>query len=720
MLAAACLSLVVDARYLNQTLEFLTSAKKLTLLLSYGMLFVIVASSIRRAEVPAFLKYTLVLAVLCALGTIWEYRFHYNVFYGWSDKLLPGFFTVGHTESSAVDEIGRRIVIGPGEISLEAAAMLSMGLPIALVGIMSSPRWRGRLLYGLAASILMAGAISTFRKTALIAPVSAILTLAYYRRRELVRLAPLGVVVLVAVHLLSPGAFGAIAEQLHPTRLDDVSTVSDRTSDYDAVRPDVWTHVAFGRGYGSYEHTTYRVLDMEMLRQLIEVGVVGLAAYIMLMVSIVATARAPIRRRRPDESRVALAAAATAVSFLVISTLFDVMSFPHCPYILLWMAGLLAVVVTNPPAKRRPTSRPRRRPRPDATARHGGCWRCSPSSRGRRPWPSPSSRPPRASASATRPRATSRSVLDDAHGGDTILLASGDYGTFAGAAKKSTVTIKPAPGAQARIQLELHTRRAPALRGSHVAGAKIARARARHHHRPQPLHGRGADRRDADGRRGHPPRPRHLLGHRRVLGLLRGPRDGPRPRGPDPAGRRDGAELALQRRRQLRRHPGRRLRRPRARTTSSPASTWSTPPTPTPSSSTARATRSSAATTSTTPPAGSWLPTARATSSSRTTSSAPTAVRSAITIGSDDGSIVRRNTLPGGSCDYHQSCGILTIGAGNEGTPSRGTVVEDNVLGGLTVSGGSQLGAKRGNLIGAAARGKHHGVGAPSGVGPAR
>jgi hypothetical protein len=350
MVAAACLSLVVDARYLNQTLEFLTSAKKLTLLLSYAMLFVIVASSIRRAEVPAFLKYTLLLAVLCALGTIWEYRFHYNVFYGWSDKLLPGFFTVGHTESSAVDEIGRRIVIGPGEISLEAAAMLSMGLPIALVGIMSSARWRGRLLYGLAASILMAGAISTYRKTALIAPVSAILTLAYYRRRELVRLAPLGVIVLLAVHVLSPGAFGAIAEQLHPTRLGAVSTVSDRTSDYDAVRPDVWTHLAFGRGYGSYEHTTYRVLDMEMLRQLIEVGVVGLTAYIMLMVSIVATARAPIRRRRPEESRVALAAAATAVSFLVISTLFDVMSFPHCPYILLWMAGLLAVVVTNPPA----------------------------------------------------------------------------------------------------------------------------------------------------------------------------------------------------------------------------------------------------------------------------------------------------------------------------------------------------------------------------------
>jgi hypothetical protein len=346
VVAAACLSLVVDARYLNQTLEFLTATKKLTLLLSYALLFVIVASTVRKREVPAFLKYTLILAVLCALGTIWEYRFHYNVFYAWSDKLLPGIFTVGATESSAVDEIGRRIVLGPGEISLEAAAMMSMGLPIALVGIMHSAKWRGRLLYGLAASVLLAGAISTYRKTALIAPVGVILTLAYFRRRELVRLAPLAVVVLVSIHLLSPGAFGAIISQLHPHRLGDVSTVSDRTSDYDAVRPDVWTHLAFGRGYGSYEHQTYRVLDMEMLSQLVQVGVVGLTAYIMMILSVLFTARKPIRARTPVDSRVALAAAATAVAFFIVSTLFDVMSFPHCPYILLWMAGLLAVTVS--------------------------------------------------------------------------------------------------------------------------------------------------------------------------------------------------------------------------------------------------------------------------------------------------------------------------------------------------------------------------------------
>ena len=35
--------------------------------------------------------------------------------------------------------------------------------------------------------------------------------------------------------------------------------------------------------------------------------------------------------------------------FLVVSTLFDVMSFPHVPYIFLWMAAMLAVMTDAGP-----------------------------------------------------------------------------------------------------------------------------------------------------------------------------------------------------------------------------------------------------------------------------------------------------------------------------------------------------------------------------------
>ena len=346
--AVCFLSVVFDARYLNQTLELDTAVKKLTLLISYALVFVMIASVLRRSELRAFMTYTLVLAVICAVGIIWEYRFQYNVFYTWSDKLLPGIFHVQLFDPAGVDEIGRRQTRGPAELGLEAASMLAMAMPIAFVGVMHATRWRDRILYGLAACVLLAEAISTYRKTAFLAPISVIATLAFFRRRELLKLAPLAVVGLLAVHALSPGALGAITEQLSGNRLAAAQTVNDRTSDYDAIRPDAWSHLAFGRGFGSYEQTRYRILDSEILHRLVEVGVIGLFAYLAMMIAVVAAVRRTIHSRDPVLAPVALAAAGAAVAYLTVSTLFDALSFPHTPYIFLTFAGFAAVLVKPP------------------------------------------------------------------------------------------------------------------------------------------------------------------------------------------------------------------------------------------------------------------------------------------------------------------------------------------------------------------------------------
>jgi len=149
------------------------------------------------------------------------------------------------------------------------------------------------------------------------------------------------------MHILSPGALGSVVFQLAPSKLG-VSTVSDRTSDYDAIRPDIWTHLAFGRGYGSYDHVSYRVLDSEILSRLVDSGILGLLSLVLMLVCIIAAARGPIRSRHPDWAPPALSVAAAAVAFLVLAFLFDVTSFPHTPYILLSLAGLLAVVVGSP------------------------------------------------------------------------------------------------------------------------------------------------------------------------------------------------------------------------------------------------------------------------------------------------------------------------------------------------------------------------------------
>lgn len=343
--ACAFLSVVLDAGYLSQTLELDLAFKKLPLLVSFVSLFVIAASALRRTEIPAFLNYTLILAVICAAGIIVEYRFHHNLFYDWSDKLLPGFFSVSELDPTVLDGIGRRVVQGPGEAPLEAVAMLAMALPIALVGLMKSKSWRGRILYGLATCALVAATFATYRKSAVLAPVAVVLTIAYFRRRELLKLAPLGMLLVVLVTVLSPGALRSTVDQFVRSDRLDVPTVSDRTSDYDAVRPDLWTHLAFGRGWGSYNHETYRILDSEILHRTLEMGVIGLVAFLLMVLSVILSARKTIAARDPQWAPVALVGAAAAAAFLVLAALFDVLSFPHATLIFLYTAGLVAVVI---------------------------------------------------------------------------------------------------------------------------------------------------------------------------------------------------------------------------------------------------------------------------------------------------------------------------------------------------------------------------------------
>ena len=356
---AAFLSVVVNATYLNGTLELDQALKKLPLLVSYISLFVIAASVIRRREVPAFLKFTLGLAVLVSVGMIWEYRFGYNIFYSLPDKFLPGFFAVEAREAGAVDGIGRLEVAGPAAVPLEAVAMLAMALPIAIVGVMSAVERRSRILYLVAACIIMAAVIATYRKSGLIAPVVVGATIIYFRREHVFKLIPLVVVGLIAVHILSPGALGSTAEQLEPDRLG-VNTVSDRAADYDALRPDVWSALPLGRGFGSYEYTRFRILDNDLLHRLVETGVLGLAAYLLLILSVIMAARRLIRARGPG-SDAALIGASAATGFLTVTVLFDVLSFPHATYIFLFTAAIVACVLTKPEAE--PGSAHDRRPR---------------------------------------------------------------------------------------------------------------------------------------------------------------------------------------------------------------------------------------------------------------------------------------------------------------------------------------------------------------------
>jgi hypothetical protein len=356
------LSVIANAEALNQALAIKTSIKQLLLLTSWCALFGVIASSVRPSEVRAFVKYILILGVICGIGVLWEYRFHYNAFYGFSGSIFTGVFVMHAPALGGLDEIGRVVVLGPTAVGLEVAAMLSMALPIALIGLMTSPRMRHQFLYGLAACVIMAGGLATYKKTAIVAPAIILVVLGVMWPRRLLRLVPLLVILIGASHFLAPGAIGSVIEQFTGGKLTSVGTTVHRLDGYDAVRPIVMSHPILGEGVGGYNSLLNRILDNQMLDNLIQTGVVGEFAFVGMVVAVVATAVPVVRRASDDHSRSALAAACAAVSFLTVSFLFDSMAYTHVPYIFLTFAGLLVVLVTPEPVKRA-VQAPRRKER---------------------------------------------------------------------------------------------------------------------------------------------------------------------------------------------------------------------------------------------------------------------------------------------------------------------------------------------------------------------
>ena len=350
-LAACLLSVVFDGRALADMGEISLAVKKLALLISYIVFFFVVASVLRPREVPRFAALMVVLGVVVAIGTIIEYRFQYNVFYSLWGKVLP--VTIP-SEMDTIDSIGRLTVYGPTLQPLELAAMLAMVLPFAILGSIDAPTRRRRWMYTLAVGILIAGGVATARKTSLVVPGVVILVLAAYRPREVLgTMAKLCVVLFVIVHLASPGALGSVISELEPGHINSALTTTDRTARYDAVTPDLLSHPLLGRGYESYDPHKYRILDNQYLDLLITVGVVGTLLYLAIFATILSAARPLIRgpgRRDRRRASLALAAFATVVAVAVGSALFDVLSFPHVPYLLFFIAAMILVLRESSPA----------------------------------------------------------------------------------------------------------------------------------------------------------------------------------------------------------------------------------------------------------------------------------------------------------------------------------------------------------------------------------
>ena len=227
----AVLSLLLNAETLQIHGELGLGMKKLLLLIFFASIFALTASSLRPGEARNFIPLIVGLGCVAALGSIWEYRTGFNPFYEWGGKFFPGGLDLPSVATEK-DATGRIPVLGPTIHPLAAAQLVAMVVPFAIVGGMYAATTRRRVLYLIATLILLAGVFATQRKTGPIVLAAGIVTLVVYRPREMLRMAPAGVLLLLAVPLVAPSALGSVRDQLNrapPPRPSPRATASPTT-----------------------------------------------------------------------------------------------------------------------------------------------------------------------------------------------------------------------------------------------------------------------------------------------------------------------------------------------------------------------------------------------------------------------------------------------------------------------------------------------------------
>ena len=350
-LVIAVASVVFDAGRIANMHEIGLAGKRFALLISFMTLCWFVLTALRFEDVRGFASLLIGVGSLLALGLLIERRTGYNIFYEWSRTILGPIARVAPTPTdiNPTGPEGRLIVVGPTNHGLAATAMLVMVMPFALVRVLQPSSRRSWWLNTAAFALMVAGAMATDRKTALLVPVALIVYIACYRPREMLRLAPVGLIVLVGViHFASPHSLGTI---FNLNRNVNSKSTEHRASDFGNLAPDIKSHPVLGRGFGtiSYEEPSqFRVNDDEYLDQVWEVGFVGLLAFVSMILAPVFLARKTIRGREPPAASLALAGSAACVAFLAACALFDALGFPQAPYMFFIVAALTTIASAGP------------------------------------------------------------------------------------------------------------------------------------------------------------------------------------------------------------------------------------------------------------------------------------------------------------------------------------------------------------------------------------
>ena len=323
--------------------------KRLTFLVSFLLVTYVVVSLVRTLAFADVLVKTLVLGgTIVAAFSMLEARTGYNVFNHLSN-VIP---ILQVAELPEVPGRGARLrVYASAQHPIALGAVLVTLVPLAAYLVRRTMRRRWMICVGL----LTIGATATVSRTAILMLVVVGVMYVWLRPREMRRMWPALVPVLLVVHLLLPGTIGSLKGAFFPAgglvmeQQTNAGWVgSGRLADVAPSLREFKASPFLGQGYGTRvaenQGGSAKILDNQWLSTLLETGAVGVFAWLWLFCRVVGRFGRAAKGDFGDRGWLLAAIAASIAAFAVGMFTYDAFAFIQVTFVLFVLVALGAAV----------------------------------------------------------------------------------------------------------------------------------------------------------------------------------------------------------------------------------------------------------------------------------------------------------------------------------------------------------------------------------------
>jgi hypothetical protein len=323
-------------------------SKQLTFLVSFVVVTYVVVSVIESERSAMVIVQALVAggAVVAAFSVI-ELFTSFNVFQN-VHRAIPFLDPTGPVET--INRAGRLRVMGPAQHPIALGALFAILAPL---GVYLHQATR-RLAWMVATGMLVFGVFATASRTAILMLAVIGLVFIVLRPTESVRAMPFVLPVLVVIQLLMPGTLRTLYEGFFPkgglVAAEAAGPVgSARIPSFHAGMAEVGKRPLLGGGFGSRivtgpEKNSF-IVDDAWLSLGMEVGVVGVLAWIWFFLRFIRRAGRAARSETGERGWFLVALTASIASFAVGMISYDALSFIQVTLVMFVIVALGSVVL---------------------------------------------------------------------------------------------------------------------------------------------------------------------------------------------------------------------------------------------------------------------------------------------------------------------------------------------------------------------------------------